>query len=638
MADMTLITATATHRHKQSPKRKKNHDARPAPPSTRRKHGSSSYTSSSSPITETARKISGNNSRLKVLSPPKWSSEEEDELQGRSDSDSDDDDTDELERKQKSSQLTERERKKIAMKRLKKARRDKGEKLSYFSPVYKSKLTAKSAKKPVLRRSDSDSEFDELATQVPASDVDTVAPMPWESDAEDEKVAVKLPQEPVYEEKASLKVSDDDLPPPLPQPERVWTRKARPPSRRDLFDATQRPAARRVSPSPPFRPCEESDDDLPELIPRSSSNVHRSQTSGSTPRHDVSDTEPSSTTLNGLASPGGLSRRNLMNGSPSTITDPSLLARPGSPIRESKDAVEEEMQAAVAAHESHELKPAAGLDELPYWEDNSFMEGDYSINDEDMDMANLQPFFTPSPPRKEPPQPIAGPSKSDGVPPALKLPAPRPDPDSHPDQDMAELIADAEREAEAEQETWPSQPQEELPPSNVHKEATSASATPQSAIVPKFSSSAKRARNARGVENSPSLFRSASRPLTGDVKGKGRAVYEDEDEGVVRHENQHALRTKAEPESEDDFSDFDELELTQVSKNQGGKTSITKSSPPNRRDDSPMQLAASTSANRRTMNPSPARPSSSKLPSSEEESQACPFCGNIVSITAVIVA
>lgn len=605
MGDMQA--AAATSRQGKSPKRKKI-DVESPPSAKRRKHASSSHVSStdtsSSPITvATTRKTASSKSKIEVLLPPVWSSDEEDEL-SKSNENTEDDDLDE--EQLDSSQLTKKEKKAIALKRLKKARKNKGEKAPYYSPILRSKLNGRSNKKANSRPTHYESdEFDELATQIPGSMSDAVGPMPWESDEEDITL-VNEKEEPVYDEKITAKVIDD-LPPPLPQPEKVWKRKVRPLSRTDLFDATQRPSTRRASPVPPIRKRENSDE-LPDLIPRTSSNTKHES---STPAKGAvyCKTEPSSATLNEAQSSRRLTRSISVELSPALQRSAS--AKIQQTVKEEEEIAALPTAILIPKEETTKmdpLPPANVLEELPYWEDNSFMEGDFSIGDEDVNMANLRPFFTPSPPRG---MAVAGPSTIE----------------------YDKLIAKA---AEPTQFSMTQHRRSASPIAAI----TSTKHTPiarqtSPALGSKISSSAKRASQAVvDVKGSPSVHGSADRPLTRADKGKGRAIYEEPGRFVTNDDPPRSSLKEMQEVSEEEWSDVDELELTQGSMKPMKQTGLNNvHASPLANSSTSVSNKIATSAQKGARGTSPVEAGEAlKLPSSEEESQACSFCGNIVSL------
>lgn len=193
-----------------------------------------------------------------------------------------------------SSELDEKEKKRRAMNRLRKARKAKEEKLPFVSPLtslrIKSRAKGKAREK---ERDDYDesygyggygSQFDELSSNPnhrrnsvsPQRQQTMIPPMPWEldEDAEDDgRVAQMLLQtqpiamvngEEVYRQRKTIPVlpvdpnAEDYIPPPL-EPRWDRNRKQRPESSRNLFEATQQPlelpSARSFSPllrSPQF--------------------------------------------------------------------------------------------------------------------------------------------------------------------------------------------------------------------------------------------------------------------------------------------------------------------------------------------------------------------------------------------------
>lgn len=637
-------------------------------------HASTSTDSSSSPITVTSKRAlpvntdgekKKKNSQKKkipdILLPPDFSSSEDDELAQNSD----DETLSELDRKQKSSQLTEKERKKIAMKRLKRARKDKGDKEVFHSPVYKSKLQSVSDKKGkgkekavVSVKREYDSEIDELASQ--QSNNAALAPMPWESDAEDELESTqKAEKEPVYQDEPVVKKVFEDLPPPLPQPELQWKRKARPPSRRDLFNATQQPAVAQSSATSFPDDAADSDEELPDLTHRSSAKSRSSQNSQpSTPQAAPNKERPRSATIVELNSPprpltAEVSPALRKSSQPASAKRSNDVPEPNGGERHSltPERIEKTIQ---------DLPPATTLSDNLYWNDASFDSADVAMADYGhggklADVEHAEPFW-PAPNVHLNVARLAGPPASAGL---EALIAESMQQAAQAQKAAARAAAESARIAQEaveagkqavgaeKQASAPEKIQEMLPePDPVQDKSRSTpvvEGTPKGSrrpvsshagrgVIPKIPSSAKRANEPAAFMQSPSI-RHSQAASDKDPKGKGRAI-----EGTVPDVQHRPEITQIDDSDEEPWSDFGELELTQVR---------TQIQPPQRATGPPVPNKSSTPSIRRKL-PSPdlpaipvaasngkttssaSRKSSSKAPSSEEESQACSYCGNIV--------
>lgn len=646
MADnvtMSVTKAAAASTSSLTKSRKRSHGNDPAAsPAT---HASSSHastsTSSGSPITVTSKRAQSKNKTIKtdkdstakkkktisrLPSPPDSSSDEEDELAQSTD---DEESLSELERKQKSSQLTEKERKKIAMKRLKKARKEKGEKEVYYSPVIKSKLNhvkdkGKGKEKAVpVKVECEDSEIDELASQQSLhSNHGSVGRMPWESGSEDEASSADVPHEPVYNDEPAVKQVFQDLPPPLPQPELQWKRKARPPSRRYLFDATQQPTMRRKSPSSPMQKGCDSDDDLPDLIPRSSAKSKSSQSRHpSTPVLRAFSECPQSATFNDMHSPP---RSGLMP--EAAFQKPRGLSDKKPPVETSAPSqqVDDTFQSPPRNHASQQRKPPpTDFTDGSYWGDISFATADFAIVDQEAERRTLRPFFTPEPEELPTAALVAGPSN---IPDLEALIAGSMEQAAEAETKAAKaVVKSSEKQSSADwivdDRCHASTPKGSQPPP-VESE-------PGRVVIPKVSSSAKRVAGSAVFADSPSA-RTSQNPLVRDIKGKGRAI-----ENSASQAQKLSATKQVEDIEEEEWSDFDELELTQARPaHQQPKQLAAPMRPvaavspaglsPDR--DPPPPYAAIV----RDPALSNSRESSSKAPSSEEESQACSYCGNIV--------
>lgn len=637
-------------------------------------HASTSTDSSSSPITVTSKRAppvnkdvekKKKNSQKKkipeILLPPDFSSSEEDELAENSD----DETLSELDKKQKSSQFTEKERKKIAMKRLKRARKDRGDKQVFHSPVFKSKLKSvvdkkgKGKDKAILSvKREYDSEIDELASQ--QSNNAALAPMPWESDAEDELAPTQnAEKEPVYQDKPAVQKVFDDLPPPLPQPELQWKRKARPPSRRDLFNATQQPAAAESSTRSFPDDAAESDEELPDLTHRSSAKSRSSQNrQPSTPQAVPNYERRRSATIVELNSPP---RPLTSEVSPALRkSSQSASAKRFNDVPDPNGGERHSLTPEPKEKTIQDLPPATTLSENLYWNDTSFDSTDFAMADYGhggrlADVEHAEPFWPAQNVHLNVAR-LAGPPASAGL---EALIAESMQQAAQPQKEAAQAAAESARIAQEAAEAGkqaveagkqilaPEKIQEALPePDPVQDKSKSTPAvegTPKGSqppasshagrgVITKISSSAKRANEAAAFMQSPSI-RSSQAVLGKDPKGKGRAI-----EDIVR-EIQHRPEITQVDDSEDEpWSDFDELELTQVRtriqppQRAAGLSVPSKSSTPSVRKKltSPDLPAIPVAASNGKTASSASRKSSSKAPSSEEESQACSYCGNIV--------
>lgn len=562
----------------------------------------------SSPITVATSNQGSNNKDVKgkgklIILPPDWSSDEEDELRS---SCSDDESEGGLAKKRNSSQLTEKEAKKNAMKRLRKARRDKTTKAPYISPAKKkARLDGKSAKASPVKY---DSEIDELASQQSMkSERFSLGKMPWESDSDDEDNPRKKVSEPIYEEKVKATNEFDDLPPALPPPEKVWTRKARPPSRRDLFDASQRPDPPKQSSPPPAR-TRDDPNELPDLVLPSSANMKTSDPP-STPQDRELEARCRSPTIEELPKLD-------VGHSDEVSPGDSDLAHLSEPKNSAENIVKSDIESAQQPEKTPELHYA--VPEPDYCGDTSYGDGDLSLEFEDMELAAMRPFFTPEPEPEQPP-PVGlplGPSAT---------------------AELDALIADAEFEAAQEAAR---QAEEE---SAMAEEAIQSSSTSLNApgkieanmptkqlIRDQMSSSTMPSPKQENMVKDPVQIAQISKTTTTsnlpDAKGKGKARQDSADSPLVKGHREEVTQIEdSDQELWHDFDDIMPLEDEVVPRQSSNKGSRRDMFSPDVPAISKVPGSSSASSAR-------AGGSSSKLPSSEEESQPCSFCGMIVRI------